>query len=218
MEEMALNWVDYGIGIIVLTCIVLGIISGFVMQLASILSVAAGIALSIFFSSDVAQFLGEKWIENSHVAKLAANILCFFGGATVVRIFAQLLSGIIKKCRLENFDRLFGAAMGFIKGIVICLVLLIIANKSKIEKFKKPVEESISGKYIIAGTDKVISWFKDEGILGDTEDAGKKLIEKSKEVYSSVKQKAQEKLEEKQAEEKTEEMQNGTKGEEEVAE
>ncbi|MHC4871994.1 MAG: CvpA family protein [Planctomycetota bacterium] len=196
MEELAFNWVDYVTAGIIIICMIFGLMSGFVMQLASIMSLTVGLLLYIFASPPVAKILNERWIDNYLMAKFAANILCFFGGSMAVRSLAQLLKGIIEKLKLQKFDRFLGGCTGILKGVFLCAIILLIGGRSGIARFEEPVQQSFSGKYIVAAADKVVDWAKEEDIIGRSKESGLKLLDKSKELLEKVKDKASEQKEE----------------------
>jgi membrane protein required for colicin V production len=180
----AIGWVDGAILLVVGVCLLLGLVTGFVMQLAGILSVVVGILAGILVGPAAATAL-ERWISTPALARLLGYFLCFFVAATIVRLLAALASSLLKKLKLERYDRIAGAGLGTLKGLVICAVGIAVAAISGHEGARKAVSDSALGAPLLAGTDEVVSWFVDEETSARLQSSSKKLMDSLKKLQEA---------------------------------
>lgn len=120
---MISNWLDIILLIILLVSLVLGLIKGFVRQIVGIAAVVAGLVLAAMYYQYVSYlllraFVSEQW---SH---LVAFLLVFLAVLAVGWLVGFLLSKLMVG-PLKFLDRLLGAILGTVKGVLICGVIVI---------------------------------------------------------------------------------------------
>lgn len=109
-----MTWVDVVILIIIISLIVHGIITGLIRGIFDIIGIVGGYILAVRYAPlvKIPRFLGI--------------LLIFFGVVIVVSITGRIISKLIHYTPLGAIDRLFGGILGFIKGVIISFIFLII--------------------------------------------------------------------------------------------
>ena len=93
-----------------------GFTKGFIIELASLAALILGIYLSYFFSDITASFLQNTLGFTSKYLQPVSFILTFIIVVILIFILAKSLEALIKTASLGIFNKLLGAAFGFIKN------------------------------------------------------------------------------------------------------
>lgn len=100
--------------IIISGLVVHGIIIGLIRGIFDIVGIILGYILAISYSATI------------KIPKFLAFLLIFVIVAVVISILGRIISKLIHITPLGLMDRLFGGLLGFLKGLIICFVFLII--------------------------------------------------------------------------------------------
>lgn len=119
---MGINWFDFILIAVLLISLILGFIKGLIRQVIGILAVVGGLILASLYYSRVAKIL--YWLVSSELwSNLLGFIIIFiavlFIGWLVGLLFSKLMKGPFKF--LNHF---LGGIFGFLKGILICGVIV----------------------------------------------------------------------------------------------
>lgn len=91
-----------------------GIWKGFVKEIAGIVAVIGGVAVSFLFHARVqpyiSAFVGEKYIQ------LVSYVIIFLGFYLIVMMLGKLLDKILRSIMLGGINRVLGALFGLIKA------------------------------------------------------------------------------------------------------
>ena len=129
---------------VLLAAMVFGAWKGFVWQLASLASLVVSYFVALRFSSDLAPYLsGEEPLN-----RFMAMLLIYVGCGLVIWILFRMLSGLIDRVKLKEFDRQMGALTGLAKGGLLCIAITFFAVSLSGDNFRKSILESHSGRYI----------------------------------------------------------------------
>ncbi|MGD9128431.1 MAG: CvpA family protein [Planctomycetia bacterium] len=123
--------------------ILFGFWKGMAWQFASVASIVLSIGVAIRFSPNIAHLFGEAEPWNRFIAMF---VLFLITSLLVWGIF-RLVSGVIDRVRLKEFDRQAGALLGLIKGVLYCVIITFFAVTLS-ETLRGYVLESYSGRYI----------------------------------------------------------------------
>ena len=155
-----MNILDIFIGIIVGFCLVRGIFRGIVKEIASIVGVFVGFFAAYTFYPDVGNLLSGFFNDKSHL-----NIFSFFIIFTFM-FLAVGFSGVILKNLLKGIalgwaDRILGGTFGFVKGVLIVLVLLV--SLTAFLPQKSPViKDSILAPHLSTLSEKMVGVIPEE--------------------------------------------------------
>ena len=117
-----LGWVDIGLAVFLLLSVLMGLARGFVFELLSLAgwfaAWFAGFWLTPMFGGYVP--LGEP----GSTLNYGVTFACVFLVALVVwSLGARLVRALVRATPLSAFDRLLGAGFGFVRGLVVLLVV-----------------------------------------------------------------------------------------------
>jgi membrane protein required for colicin V production len=77
-----------------------------------------------------------------------AMLLLYIGTSLAIWIVFRLVSRLIDRVKLKDFDRQIGALLGFAKGVVLCTLITFFAVTLLGEKQRAAIVNSKSGYYI----------------------------------------------------------------------
>lgn len=129
---------------------IFGAIKGFAWQVASLASILVSYVVAYRFRFDVAEMIQAKPPWNQFLAML----ILYVGTSFVIWVGFRLLSGVIDKVRLKEFDRHLGAAFGLAKGLIFCLLITMFAMSLLGPNQQAAICQSKSGYYIASALDK----------------------------------------------------------------
>jgi membrane protein required for colicin V production len=136
MWNSSMTWFDY-IAIPVLVYFTIrGILSGFVRTVFSLIGIIAAFLLAGRLSSEILPFLA-KVIHHARVVPVLSLVLAFAGIYLVFVFAGWLVAKLLKILKLSFADRLLGALLGTIKGVLfITFLYLLITLPYPLAKLK----------------------------------------------------------------------------------
>lgn len=129
---------------ILVGAVVWGAWKGFVWQVASIASLVLSYFVALAFRAPLASVISAAPPWNVFIAMLTL----FLGTSLVVWIGFNFVSDVIERVRLKEFDRQLGAMFGFVKGVVMCVIVTLFAVTLLDEPRRQAICNSRSGYYI----------------------------------------------------------------------
>lgn len=119
---MMITWLDILFMIILIIAFILGIIKGLVRQIIGILAVIIGLILSLAFYPYIASVFALL-IKNEAMCDFLGFatifVLVLIIGWLIGRLFSKAIKGPLK-----FFNHLLGAGLGFLKGVLLCGILV----------------------------------------------------------------------------------------------
>ncbi len=129
---------------------IFGAIKGFAWQVASLASILVSYIVAYRYRFDVAEMIEAKPPWNQFLAML----ILYIGTSFVIWVGFRLVSGMIDKVRLKEFDRHLGAVFGLAKGIIFCLLITMFAMSLLGPNQQAAICQSRSGYYITVALDR----------------------------------------------------------------
>jgi membrane protein required for colicin V production len=123
-----------------------GVFKGMAWQVAALASVVLSAAVAIHSSAVVAPYCPGQEPWNRYLAMLVLYCVT----ALAIWILFRLVSNIIDRVQLKEFDRQLGALFGLAKGILYCVVITFFAVTLS-ESTRQLVLQSHSGEWIARG-------------------------------------------------------------------
>ncbi len=123
---------------------VFGFVKGMAWQIASLASLILSYFVALRLSPQVAPVFGNNAPLNRFVAMLVIYILCSFA----IWLLFRVVSNVIDRVRLKEFDRQLGALLGFAKGVLFCVAITFFAVTLLPGGQKEDILASRSGHYI----------------------------------------------------------------------
>src|SRR3972149_1242062 len=109
--------------VVLVAAAVLGAWKGMVWQIASLASLVFSAWVAIHFSASLAPYFSAKEQWNRFLAMLVLYIVT----SLAIWLLFRMVSGIIDRVKLREFDRQMGALFGLAKGALLCLVITFFA-------------------------------------------------------------------------------------------
>lgn len=152
-----MNWIDIGVYIIIFVFIVMGMTRGLVRQIFSIAALVGGIIFGLIFYDVFAEmFIKDNLVNNESIANVGAFLIVGFISYMLIQFLGWITTKLIGSLHLSWLNRLGGAAVGIIIGLVasflfISTVTLILSDKESV------VSNSTTIPYLNSGYEKVKS-------------------------------------------------------------
>lgn len=122
---IAMNWLDILILLVITLSVVSGFTQGFVRIGIGFGALVSGFLLASWFYGLPAAWFADYFSSRSF-ANIAGFVLIFAGVMILGALLASALSRVLKIAGLSWADRLFGAGLGFIRGLVVVVIGLMI--------------------------------------------------------------------------------------------
>lgn len=109
--------------LVMLTVLVLAAIygawKGAVWQMASLASLVVSFFVAMHFSGPLAPYVSD----NKEWNRFAAMLILYVVTSMAIWVVFRLVSGVIDRLKLKEFDRQIGGTIGLAKGVLLCLVI-----------------------------------------------------------------------------------------------
>ena len=124
--------------------IIWGAWKGLAWQIASILSLGLSYFVALHFRTPLAGVINASPPWNIFLAML----ILFLGTGLVVWVAFNLISEVIERVRLKEFDRQLGAIFGAAKGLILCVLITLFSVALLGDDQRRAICSSKSGYYI----------------------------------------------------------------------
>ena len=118
---------DYFVIAIVGISMLLGLMRGAVKEVFSLVSWILAFIVAKTYSVELIRWM-ESVVSNPSLRLLTAFIILFVATLIILGVISYLLSTLLKKIGLGSLDRGLGTVIGFVRGVVIMLVLVILGG------------------------------------------------------------------------------------------
>jgi membrane protein required for colicin V production len=136
-----MNPLDIFFLVIITISMVFSLFRGMIKEVFSILSIVGGIIVANLLYPKGAIFL-MRFISSSTWANIIAFIVIFLIICVLINFIGVLLHKALKKLALSWLDRVGGITFGFIRGVIIVVILVIILTKFPIANSDKLIASS----------------------------------------------------------------------------
>lgn len=124
---MNLNYFDVAVVSILALFSLRGFLRGFVGEIAGVAAIVGGLWTAHRFSPVLGQYLG--FIGDPTWRNIAAYVLTFLSVLILVGLLARVLQKILSFSFVSWADKLAGGLLGLVKGLIICSLLLMLAQR-----------------------------------------------------------------------------------------
>jgi membrane protein required for colicin V production len=140
---------DIAMLVVLISMTLFGVWKGVAWQVAALASVILSGVVAVQGSASVAPYISADEPWNRCIAMLVLYVIT----AAAIWIVFRMVSNIIDRVKLKEFDRQLGAIFGFAKGVLYCLIITFFAVTLS-EASRLWVLQSKSGDYIARGIQK----------------------------------------------------------------
>lgn len=142
------TFLDYIFGIIVLVSVIFAMTKGLVREIISIVALVGGFILAAFYYQVPGAWLA-KYLRTEPMGHLAGFLVIFLGCLMAGALLAFFINKFVKMASLEWVDRLLGAVFGFLRGWVVCSIIVIGLVAFPVKE--DLIARSILAPYVLAG-------------------------------------------------------------------
>lgn len=125
--DLSISWVDIFLLLLLAASVLLGLWRGLVFELLSLL----GWVVAYFACPFLAPWI-EAWLPADRMGPtllhVAGLVLAFVVIIIAWGLAAKLLRALIQASPLSVLDRLLGAGFGVLRGVLVCLLLVVIVS------------------------------------------------------------------------------------------
>jgi membrane protein required for colicin V production len=127
-----------------------GFWKGLAWQIASLASLVVSYFVALRFADRIAPMVSahEPW------NKFVAMLIIYAAASLVIWMLFRVVSGVIDRVKLNEFDRQMGALVGFAKGVLLCIAITFFAVTLLGQQQRDRIIASRSGQYIVRLLDK----------------------------------------------------------------
>jgi len=122
---MDLNYFDMVLLVILVLFLLRGIMNGFLAEFSGLLGLLGGLWYANYAYKDVTPYLA-KLISHPAWSDLAAYGLVFLSVMVAAAFLVRGLSKVLSLTVLTSLDKVLGAALGLIRGMVICSISFVL--------------------------------------------------------------------------------------------
>jgi membrane protein required for colicin V production len=122
-----MNWVDIIIIVYLAISVLTGLMEGLIRTVLSIIGLIVGIILAAHFYIQLGNVL--TFISNKNAANIVAFVIILVTVMIVAAIIGTILHSIVKSIMLGWVDKLGGAVIGFILGVLSISAILAVIVK-----------------------------------------------------------------------------------------
>lgn len=145
-------WVDLAIIAIIGLSVLTGLIRGFVKELIALAVWILAFWLAFHYSQDLDPWL-QKYIQDKTARTVTAFILILISTLIAGGIVNAMLSFILKRSGLSGTDRILGMGFGFIRGVFIVALIMVVIQMTSL-----PHEEYSKESKLYAQFDPLVNW------------------------------------------------------------
>jgi membrane protein required for colicin V production len=121
---MNLNILDWLVALIVLVSVVLSIVKGFVRELLGLAALVAAIFLGVWFYRTASSPFKEV-VKTENIALFLGFANVFVGTLLAGALVIWVARKLIRFARIQWFDRMLGAAFGFVRGWILGAIVFL---------------------------------------------------------------------------------------------
>ncbi len=148
---------DYAVLVIVGISILISLMRGAVREILSLLGWVLAFYVARTYAIQVVPLLPYD-IPSEKLKMLAAFIIVFLAVLLITSLIAIALSGLLKEIGLGWLNRLLGGVFGFLRGLLIVTVLMILAGMTQLPKDERWTNAMFSAP-LEALVKTVLVWF-----------------------------------------------------------
>ena len=146
-----LDWVLAGI--IALSAL-FAFLKGFVRELVSLAALIAAFVLACLFYPALGQML-LPWLRTREAASAVAFLAILCAVMVAGGFLTHFLGKVVAKAGLGWFDRLLGAGFGFVRGVLVCAIVVLVLTAYPLKR--QPLNESRLAPYVMQGARVIVN-------------------------------------------------------------
>jgi uncharacterized membrane protein required for colicin V production len=156
------NWIDIFILILFLRIAYISLKTGLPAEFFKILGTLSAVYLSLHYYTSFANFFAQRLVSKNKplpILEFFFFIALAFIGYGLFILLRLLLCRCVSAEVIPNLSKWGGLIVGLTRGFLLASLVLFIFFKSQVTYFKKSINDSFSGNYIVNVAPATYSWF-----------------------------------------------------------
>ena len=121
---MSLNYIDIILLVPLAIGLVRGLFKGFIKEVFGLLAIVLGILVSYFYADDLAAYLRTSFENAGSWLDILSYLITFSLTALAINLLAKYLTNLSKLMALGLINRLVGGLFGFLKVLLIFMLII----------------------------------------------------------------------------------------------
>ena len=150
-----MNFIDGLIGVVLIYTTFSGFRKGAVGIFLDVMSWVLGLLLAAHYSPKFSPWLALHFPKSAHFAPILGFLIIWFGAFCIFTLLGIVIDKMLRGSLISPFDRVIGAGIGFLKGLLVLSILLLpfvgshlaVYQKAKLTFLVKPVITKIMSKF-----------------------------------------------------------------------
>lgn len=118
-----MNWLDYVLAAILLCSVIMSARKGFSREIIGLAAALFALVLGMWFYGLAGSFV-QPYVSSTRVANLLGFLLVVFAVLLGGAMIGWIVNRFLRTIGLSFFDRVLGAAFGFVRGLLVAMALL----------------------------------------------------------------------------------------------
>jgi membrane protein required for colicin V production len=133
-----MNWLDLAIAVPVVWGLYKGFTSGFIMEIARIVALIAGVYLAVRFAQELSEYLYKNTDITNEFLPIISFAIIFIAVVVLVHLFAKAIEKLAKAVALGWANKAGGATFGALRmAFMISVVILMLTRFELLKQFNK---------------------------------------------------------------------------------
>lgn len=120
-----MNWLDIAVLVVILGLTASSFVKGFTREAVRFAASILGLLLAIWTYRSAGSWL-LPFVSSPGVANFCGFVMVFLGVTIAGAVVGWLLSRAMRAVGLSWFDRVLGGAFGFLRGVLVCVALVMV--------------------------------------------------------------------------------------------
>jgi len=143
-----MNWLDIALTIPLAWGLYKGFIGGFIMEIARIVSLIAGVYLAVRFAELLSEYLYSNTDFTTEFLPIISFAIIFIGVVLLVHFFAKAISKLVSTIALGWANKAAGAVFGIFRtAFLLSMFIMLLSRFELLEKFDKGTTAETSFLY-----------------------------------------------------------------------
>ena len=149
-----MNWLDLLLAVPMAWGLYKGLTSGFIMEVAQLVGLIAGIAIGVGFANELADFIYKNSEITNDLLPIIAFGIILLGVVILVHFFARAIQGLANAMALSWLNKIAGALFGILRMAFLLSTVILLFNRAQLlERFNKG--ETATGSFLYGPVGKV---------------------------------------------------------------
>jgi membrane protein required for colicin V production len=119
-----MNWLDIVLLIVLVGSVVTSFSTGLAREVVGLISMVAALVLAIWFYGTAGAFVAP-YVSSPGIANFCGFLIVFGGVLIVGALLGRLFGRLLRVAGLSFMDRLLGAGFGLVRGLLICIAVVL---------------------------------------------------------------------------------------------